>query len=385
MRFIVVVLGIAAAGMSTFLPAGLADAVARDLGTDPGRIHLATVAYSVTYAVCVPFTPALGRRLAWHGVISIGAALLVVAGVLGALAPAYAAFVVSRTIAAIGAATLVPVLLSTAAAARRPSTATGVAFAVLAAATSFTPDLARAFVSRLPWQLVLMGPALIGLAAAVVAFAVRGATAAVVGFAVRGATTDRPERPRPVGYLGTLAACGFWLLLTTVSMASAYTVFGRSEELATQVGADVAGSAVFGAGGVVATPLVGLLLQNRRRHPERLLVGALAVLCLVFLGFVALTHVDGASATGVAVLFGMWGAATWSISPVIQRLLLRAAGSQGVVAVGLNAAALYAGIGAGTALGAVSPTIDAGLSIAVLLSALAALTVLIRSRVAQAP
>ncbi|MEU7864579.1 MFS transporter [Nonomuraea sp. NPDC049141] len=373
MRFVVVVLGIAAAGMSTFLPAGLADAVAQDLGTDAGRIHLATVAYSVTYAVCVPFTPALGRRLSWHGVISIGAALLVVAGVLGALAPAYGAFVASRTIAAIGAATLVPVLLSTAAAARRPSTATGVAFAVLAAATSFTPDLARAFVSWLPWQLVLMGPALIGLAAAVVAFAVRGAT------------TDRPDRPQPIRYLDTLAACGFWLLLTTISMASAYTVFGRSEELATHVGADVAGSAVFGAGGVAATLLVGLLLQNRRRHPERLLVGALAVLCLVFLGFVALTHVDGASATGVALLFGMWGAVTWSINPVIQRLLLRAAGSQGVVAVGLNAAALYAGIGAGTALGAVSPTIDAGLSIAVLLSALAALTVLIRSRVAQAP
>lgn len=372
-RFIVVVLGIAAAGMSTFLPAGLADAVARDLGTDAGRIHLATVAYSVTYALCVPFTPALGRRFSWHGVISIGAALLVVAGVLGALAPAYGVFVASRTIAAIGAATLVPVLLSTAAAARRPSTATGVAFAVLAAATSFTPDLARAFVSRLPWQLVLMGPALIGLAATVVAFAVRGAT------------TDGPGRPRPVGYLGTLAACGFWLLLTAVSMASAYTVFGRSEELATHVGADVAGSAVFGAGGVVATPLVGLLLQNRGWRPERLVVGALAVLCLVFLGFVALTHVDSAWAPGVAVLFGLWGAATWSISPVIQRLLLRAAGSQGVVAVGLNAAALYAGIGAGTALGAVSPTLDAGLSIAVLLSALAALTVLIRSRVVQAP
>ncbi|WP_344887019.1 MFS transporter [Nonomuraea antimicrobica] len=370
MRFIVVVLGLAAAGMSTFLPAGLADAVARDLGTDVDRLHLATVVYSVAYAVCVPFTPALGHRLSWRGVISIGAALVVVASGLGALASTHGAFAASRAIAAIGAATLVPALLSAAGAARRSAAATGVAFAVLAGATSFTPDVARAFADRIPWQLVLMAPALLGVAGAALAFAVRGAPA------------DRADRLRPVRFLGTLATCGFWLFLTAVSMASAYLVFGQSDALATGVGSDAAGSAVFGAGGVAATALVGLLLQNR--DPERLLVGALTVLCLVFLGFVALTHADRAWAASAGLLFGVWGAATWSISPVIQQLLLRAAGPHGAIAVGLNASALYVGIGAGTTLGAVSPTITVGLSLAVLLSALAALAVLIRSRVAQA-
>nr|WP_285779209.1 MFS transporter [Microtetraspora sp. NBRC 13810] len=371
MRFVVVVLGITAAGMSTFLPEGLADAVARDLGTDVDRIHIATVVYSVAYAVCVPFTPVLGHRLSWRGVISIGAALVVVAGVLGALASTHGAFVASRAIAAVGAATLVPVLLSAAGAARRSGTATGVAFAVLAGATSFTPDMARAFVNRIPWQLLLMAPALISVAAVLVAFAVRGAT------------TDRAHRPEPARYLGTLATCGFWLLLTAISMASAYTVFGRSDELATDVGSDVAGPAVFGAGGVAATLLVGLVLQNR--NPERLLVGTLTVLCLVFLGFVALTHVEVGWAASAGLLFGVWGAATWSISPVIQQSLLRAAGLDGAIAVGLNASALYIGIGAGTMLGALSPTITVGLLLAVLLSALAALTVLIRSRIVQLP
>ncbi|MFC7587857.1 hypothetical protein ACFQYP_32380 [Nonomuraea antimicrobica] len=81
-----------------------------------------------------------------------------------------------------------------------------------------------------------MAPALLGVAGAALAFAVRGAPA------------DRADRLRPVRFLGTLATCGFWLFLTAVSMASAYLVFGQSDALATGVGSDAAGSAVFGAG-----------------------------------------------------------------------------------------------------------------------------------------
>ncbi|MEV0704389.1 MFS transporter [Saccharopolyspora sp. NPDC050389] len=342
---LVLALGTFAVGTDAFIVAGFLPAMADSLEVTTAAAGQSVTAFAVAYAVLAPILATATARIPRRALLVAALVLLGIANIGSALAPNLAVLIVSRVLAAAGAAAYTP-SAGAVSAALVPAEFRGRALAVvvggLTVATALGVPLGDLAGEWFGWRAAL------GLVAALcllVGVGVYLIMPALPG----GARVPLHDRLALLRRRSVLAV----LPLTVLGMGASYTVYAYSVPALNAVGVPANSTMLmlflYGLGAVLGNLLSGYATD--RWGPIRVLTcGYLSMtLALALLAWFAWT--GSTPQVAVAVLVLIWGASTWTQTPPQQTRLIDAAPQEAAIVVSLNASAIYLGIGAGTLLG----------------------------------
>ncbi|AHY45482.1 Arabinose efflux permease [Rubrobacter radiotolerans] len=350
LRLLVLALGTFAIGTGSFVFAGLLEGVAAGMGVSvPAAGNLITV-FALTYALAAPPLATLTSNVPRRTLLFFAMALFLLANLASAFAPSFEVLLVSRVVAALGAAMFTPNAAAVASSLAAPE-ARGRALSVV------TGGMTVAFVLGIPfgslvgayfgWRSTFV---LVGILALVALAGVRSLPAVPSPPAVSLAERVGILRRVPVlvtllimmlGMLGGFVA--FTYIGPILSSVTGFGGFGVSVLLL-----------VFGGAAVVGNSLGGYGADNfnyRRFVAALVTVQSLSLLALSPLFLLSGTVFAVAAAGAVLVV---WGAAGFALNPLQQHRLTRLAPEAQNVALSLNASSIYLGQGLGAGLGALA-------------------------------
>ncbi|RST23687.1 MFS transporter [Streptomyces sp. WAC04770] len=348
-RTFVLALGTFAVGTDAFITAGFLPSMARSLDVSASAAGQSVTLFAAAYAVLSPVLATLTARLPRRALLVGALTVLGLANLLSAFAPNYPVLMVSRVIAAAGAAAYTPnagavsvMLVRTELRAR----ALAVVIGGLTVATALGVPLGNVAARWTSWRIAFIGVAAL---CAVCAIGVLLVMPRLPG-AGRVPLRTRLSVLRAPGVLSVLP-------LSTLGMAACYTAYAYSVPALDSVG--VPGSAMvlmlflYGLGAVVGNLVAGQTTD--KIGAVRVLMGGYVVMALTFavLAWMAFASVEGLTAL-VGVLAFTWGASSWCQTPPQQHRLIAAAPQEAPLVVSLNSSGIYLGIGLGTVIGGLS-------------------------------
>lgn len=336
-----------AAGTDDMVIAGVLPDISADLGvSEPVAGQLITV-YALVYALATPIVAVATARLPRHRVLAAGLIAFVVTNVLAALAPSYSILFALRIAAGLSAAAMTPA-----------------AFAIAAA---IAPDHQRGrylglVTSGLPISLVVGVPlgtwlgGSFGWPATMLFVAVIGAvaTAGLVSLPPVPGSPGESLRDRlaPLRQPAVLRIVVFLVIAGTGGMMQIAYI---SPTLRAAGGLGYEGVSlvftVFGVAGFVAAWLGGYGADTW--GPRRTLLAGLTVhiTLLALISFAASR--GGVPLPVLGLLFAIQALGSWSFTPPVQMLLLRAAPSAVAQVLSLQTTGLFLGTTCGGVLGGV--------------------------------
>ncbi|WP_222871794.1 MFS transporter [Nonomuraea sp. PA05] len=344
-RTLVLGLGTFAVGTDAYVVAGFLPAMARSLQVTESAAGQSATVFAVAYAVLSPvlatFTARVPRRALLTGALTV----LALANLGSALAPDYPVLIVTRVLAAAGAAAFTPNAGAVAAAMAAPhqrARALAVVIGGLTVATALGVPLGNLADRTLNWRIAL------GLVAALCALCAAGVLAVLPALP---GSPSVPLRTRlhALRHPGVLAV----LPLTLLGMMASYGLYAYAVPLLHALGATPESEMwllfLYGAGAVAGNLVAGSAAD--RYGPVRVLSVGYAALTLTLAAFTWATGAGSHLLPVAALLMAAWGASTWFQTPAQQLRLISAAPQETAVVVGLNGSVLYLGIALGTALG----------------------------------
>ncbi|MFI7420279.1 MFS transporter [Nonomuraea sp. NPDC049684] len=363
---LVLALGTFAVGTDAFVVAGFLPDLAASLEVTEGAAGQSVTVFAVAYAVLSPVLATVAARVPRRVLLVTALVVLGLANLGSALAPSFPVLVVSRVLAAAGAAAYTPGAGAVAAVLVRPelrARALAVVVGGLTVATALGVPLGDLAGERLGWRYALGAVAVACLAVAAAVYAIMPVLPGAPRVPLR-ARLDVLRRPAVTAILP----------LTVLGMAGSYTVYAYSVPALRAVGVEGTAGMLFlyGLGAVLGNLAAGYATDRWGAHrvlPVAYLVMAASLGLLAWMA--AVGPADGTaagSAGGTAVLVGVlvlaWGASSWSQTPPQQHRLIAAAPGEAPLVVSLNSSAIYAGIGAGTLLGGLTLPSGAALTYA---------------------
>lgn len=342
---LVLAAGTFAVGTDAFVVTGFLPAMANDLGVSTAAAGQSLTVFAITYAILAPVLASVTSRVPRRTLLVAALLLLGLANVGTALSPNLATLLITRVLAAAGAALYTPNAGSAAAMLVRPELrgrALALVLTGLTVATAVGVPLGMVASQWLGWRLA------IGLVAALALLAALGVRASMPQLP---GTPAMPLRQRlKVLKLPSVRAI---LPLTWLGMAASYTPYvysvGILRELHMPEWSLPGLLFLYGAGAVIGISLSGW--GTDRTTPTRVLAVAYGVMVLALLGLTALSFASAPSLVITALCMLLWGASSWSQTPPQQHRLFSAAPEQAMLLVALNAAGIYVGIGLGTFAG----------------------------------
>ncbi|MFF0574346.1 MFS transporter [Streptosporangium saharense] len=365
----VLALGTFAVGTDAFVLAGFLPDVAASLHVSTSGAGQAVTVFAATYALAAPVVATVTARLPRRALLVAALVLLAVANVGSALAPDLPLLLVTRILAAIGAAAYTPTAGAVSAALVRPelrARALAVVVGGLTVATALGVPLGGAIGAVMGWRAALGLVAALCLVTALAAGALTPSLPGAVPVPLR----TRLAALRQPGVVTVLP-------LTALGMAAAYTAYAFVVPALHALGVTGSGTvwmlSAYGLGAVAGNLAAGVAAD--RVGPVRTLTVGYTLMAVTMAAF-ALLAVTGARTPGVvALLAATWGAASWCQTPPQQHRLIEAATAQAPLLVALNSSAIYLGISAGTAVGGLTMPIGTGTTFVVATAlTLAALT-----------
>ena len=335
--------------MGAFVVIGVLEPIARDYGIGAAAAGWAMTIYAIAYAIGSPLLVALTGTLARRRVLAAGLALFAVGALASAAAPTPAWLFAARALAALGAGVVTPIAASIALAASAPGTE-GRALARV----FFGLTLAQVLgVPAGSWLGYAFGWPIAFVVVALLTFATLVGVLALVP----------RELPFQVNTLATLGAALADLpslisvLFTASFIGAIYVLYTYLAPLLSTT-MDYGGSGVslvllvFGVGAVLGNGLGGRLTD--RFGPYRTLLFCCIAQILLMPPFSTLPWPDAA----LLSLAFVWSVCGWSFMVAQQSRLVAQTPERQSVVLALNAAAIYVGAAAGSALGAL--VIEAG-------------------------
>jgi predicted MFS family arabinose efflux permease len=344
-RLILLAVGMFAIGTDSYVIAPLLSVIARDLGIGIAAAAQLVTAYALAYAVCSPVVATIAAHWPRQRVLTTGLAIFVLANLAAAAASGFAALLIARAGAGLGAAIFAPVAGACAAnlvAAGRRGRALSIIMIGLSSATAFGSPLGTLIGSAAGWRAVFVVVALIGTIVMV-------AVAATIRM---GADLDdlpllarlRPLRDARV--LTTLLTT--FLVLTGLYISYTYisAVFDRATA---NDGARMALlQSVWGFAGIAGAAMAGRLTDR---------FGATAVVRLVLIVLAvdfALLPWSSADQSSAVVAMLIWGLFAWGFVVPQQHRLLGLAPQSGAILLALYTMAVYGGSSASGVVGALA-------------------------------
>jgi predicted MFS family arabinose efflux permease len=332
-------------GMGAFVVIGMLAPIAEGFGISTAQAGLVLTVFALAYAVCSPLGVAATGAWSRRRVLSTGLGLFGVAALLCALAPTPEILFAGRALAALGAGLFTPnasaVAVSTSPSERQGTALSNVLLGLTLAQVLGVPAgsvLAYAF----GWQAGFLAVAVL---AAPVLFGLWRLVPADLAFQ----PTEFSSLRTAMKDIRTLVA----VLFATTFLAAIYVPYTYLGPLLTEkMGFEGGGVAmallVFGSG-AVAGNLIGGRLSDWI-GAERMLL-ALAIAQILLLSLLSLLPLPAAA---VFALIFVWSLCSWSFLAPQQAILVRLAPERQSVTLALNAAAIYVGAAAGSAIGAVA-------------------------------
>ncbi|GAA2142501.1 MFS transporter [Actinomadura napierensis] len=342
---LILALGTFAVGTDAYVVAGFLPEMASSLHVSEGTAGQSATAFAVTYAVLSPILATVLARVPRRALLVAALAVLALANLGSALAPNFALLMVSRIVAASGAAAFTPnagAVASSLVAPAQRARALAVVIGGLTVATALGVPLGNLAARALDWHAAL---ALVAALCAIAAGGVFAAMPALPG----GPRIPLRRRLAALRHPGVVAV----LPLTVLGMAAGYGLYAYAVPIMRALGAGEDAEPwllfLYGAGAVAGNLVAGARVD--RHGPVRVQFAGYAALAATLAAFTWAVAAGADRLPLTALLMIAWGATTWFQTPAQQVRLISAAPQETAVVVGLNASALYAGIGLGTVLG----------------------------------
>jgi MFS transporter, DHA1 family, inner membrane transport protein len=342
---LVLALGAFAVGTDSYVVAGILSPVAQSFDVSIAAVGQFVTVYSFSYAVLSPVMATLTANWPRRRVFLAGLAVFIAGNILTATTPTFELALLSRAVAGLGGAMIVPTAGATAAALVAPERrgfALAIVLAGLTAAIALGAPIGTLISSFGGWRLTLWFVAALGALAAAGVFIVLPHVPPSPPLRLR-------ERLAPLGdarVVTTLATTflvifGAILIYTYASVIFDRATGGDGGRLAALV-------SIWGVTGTLGNVAGGSLID---RFGDRFVINfGVGVLALDF----ALMPWSGASFAGAAVALTLW--AVWGFPLVVaqQHRLVGIAPALSPILLGLNASAVQLGISASAAAGALA-------------------------------
>lgn len=333
-----------ATGMAENITVGILPSLADGLAVPLGIAGQLTTVFSLSFALAAPFSPLLTTRFPLRRLLCIALALFALCNLAAALAPGYTALLCARVgMAATSALTclsctlmvtrMVPEALR--------GRAIGVIFMGICSSLVLGVPAGMLLCDVLGWRGVFVGLSLLALAVLLIAW---------LGLE----QSQSSERIALGSYLRhlrngrLLAAQGVSLLM----IAGHFSVFAYLAPYARQV-ADVPAhwlAALFAAFGIagVSGGYVGGWMADRLGAGKSIVLAPLLYLA----SLLVLPFCTGTPWLFLALMM-LWGALSWTTSPVVQNFLAARGPDTFPAGMSLNMSAMHLGVGLGSAIGGV--------------------------------
>ncbi|MDP4501165.1 MFS transporter [Nonomuraea turcica] len=317
-----------AIGTGIFVTAGLLAPISADLAVSPSAAGQLMTVFALAYAVLSPPLAALTARLPRKRLLLLALGVFVLGNVLTAFAATYPLVLVTRVIAAAGAAMFTPTASGVAnalAAPERRGRALALVMGGLSVSSAIGVPLGTWLGSAAGWRATLwlvVGLGVVGLAW----------VAAVVPELRIPASGRLKERFTPLGDRRVLAVLVTQLLMFAAGF-TAYTYIGSLFDLPLP-----AVLWAWGLGGVVGNQLGGRLTDAY--GPRKMIMVGLAA-STVFMALIPVANLALPIALGWAFL---WGALGWLVAPAQQFRTVAAVPDNVPIGLGLLSSAQYLGL-----------------------------------------
>ncbi|WP_137701202.1 MFS transporter [Marimonas lutisalis] len=329
-------------GIGAFLVIGAMVPIIEDLGVSPARGGWIMTSYAVSYAVLSPVLVSLTGGIGRRRVLAAGMAVFAVSLAVAALAPNDIVLNAARVMAAAGAGIVTPVGAAVAAGISRPemqARALSAVFLGLTLAQVMGVPLGSFLAYSLGWRAAFW--IVCGLSLPVLAG---------VWLLIPAGLTFRPVKLSDLGRVLATWRHMFAVLFTFSFVGATYVIFTFLTPLLTETMGFGRNQMtlillVYGSGAVVGN-LMGGWLTDR--------IGPFRTLLILSSSHVIWNTSFSTLPMPVAMVFALvflWSTFGWSFFVAQQTRLLRLAPERAPVMMALNAAALYAGVAAGSAVG----------------------------------
>ena len=344
-RLLVLALGTFAVGTDSYVVAGILFPVAQSFDVSVAAAGQFVTVYSFAYAILSPVMATLTANWPRRGVFLAGLAVFIAGNILTAITPTFELALLSRAVAGLGGAMIVPTAGAMAAALVAPERrgfALAIVLSGLTSAIALGAPIGTLVSSVGGWRLTLWFVAALGALAA-------AGVLLVLPYVPPSPPLRLRERLAPLGdarVVTTLATSflfvfGAILIYTYTSVIFDRATGGDGGRLAALV-------SIWGVAGTLGNLAGGSLTD---RFGDRFVINfGIAVLALDF----ALMPWSGASFAGVAVALALWGAWGFPIVVAQQHRLVGIAPALSPILLGLNASAIQLGISASAAAGALA-------------------------------
>ena len=343
-RLLILALGTFAIGTDSYVVAGILPQVTRSFDVSISAAGQFVSVYALAYGVLTPVMATLTANWPRRRVLMFGLVTFVASNILTATAPTFEIALASRALAGLGGAVFTPAasaVATTLVGPERRGRALAVILAGLSAATAFGAPIGTLVASAGDWHLTLwFVAALATLAGAgVIAFLPKMAGAVGIPFRARFAPLGDPR----------VAATLVTTLLIMFGVFVVYTYMSVIFDRATSGGGSLLAilMSIWGIGATVGSLKAGGLTD--RLGNRRVLNIAVVILALDF----ALLPWTSAHFASAALALVVWGMAGWGLVVSQQHRLVGINQSLAPILLALNAAAIYLGIGASGAVGAI--------------------------------
>ncbi len=331
-------------GMGAFLVVGIIEPIADDFGVSDGQSGALLTTYAILYAIMSPLLVSLTGRIGRRRVLAAGLVVFGLSALFSALAPSLLTLHFTRGMAAMGAGVITPITAAVAAMLvppeKRARTLAAV-FAGLTIAQAVGIPIGGWIAYTFGWRIAFAIVAGLSLPALYLLWTIVPAGLSFSPVSLRDLGNTLRDLP-------TMAA----VLFTATFLASIFTVYTYFAPLL----AEMMGFArdgitlalfIFGLGAIAGNYVGGALSDRIGASRTLLWLTLLQIATLPVLSFLPLP---------VIFLMGftfVWSVIGWSFGAAQQARLVALDPARAPVLLSLNAASIYVGAAAGSALGAV--------------------------------
>ncbi len=338
-----------AIGTESFVIAGLLPAIASDLQISASATGQLVTAYALTYAVGSPVLAVLFNNLDRKTVLVFSLSCFIAGNVLAISAGSYVTLIAARMLMAVGAGLCMPTALAVALAVAPPERqgrAISLVISGMTVATVVGAPIGAWVGHTFGWRATFIMVAALGaVALAGLVFGLpKGLPRHVASLAERIAIARHGQVLR-------------FLVVTMLWAVGGFTVFTYLSVLMQQLGFQASDTSlallVFGVAAAIGNTLGGILTD--RAGPIRtaaLGVGGIAAALILQSATLKFAPPDLASPLFLGLVF-IWGVSGWTFYPGQVANLVRIEPKSAMIALSLNASAMYFGFALGSALGGV--------------------------------